>query len=192
MKPFTFILALITLLVHSCEGQAFNECSKEKSYPSPERNILTKDVRDEFDFTVYPTPIPGWGHGKNVADEKQWLIASHWPTVGVEAKADSEGLAYIKVNLKRPYYVRAFAVSGYGNGSHKPSGSFFLEGSNDGADWKMVAEGQAHQWHAPGTYPFRPEQIVHATYPGRYKQYRLIAKGWTNGYMVIYNWGLFT
>ena len=158
---------------------------------NPESNILTKSNRDDFTFTVYPSPASGWGHGKNVADEKQWLYIANWPLYGFQSKADSEGISYIQVNLKKRYFVRAFAVTGYAGGSHKPTGSFFLEGSNDGSDWKMVAEGQAEQWHAPGTYPFRPSQIIKALYPGRYKFYRVIARGWTNGYNVIQNWGLF-
>ena len=185
------VLAFCAVLLCSGRTQISNECPNVKPYASPESNILTKDLRNNFHFTVYPTPSPGWGHGKNVADERQWFYTNSWPNYGVQGKADSEGVAYIKVDLKRPYYVRAFAISGYAGGSHKPTGSFFLEGSNDGADWKMVAEGKSHQWHAPGTYPFRPEQIIPAIYPGRYKQYRVIARGWTNGYILINNWGLF-
>lgn len=171
-----------------CAGQ---QDSDSLSLGNPESNILTKENRADFSFTVYPSPAAGWGHGKNVADERQRLYTANWPTYGVQSKADSESIAHITVNLKRPHFVRAFAVTGYAGGSHKPTGSFFLEGSTDGAYWKMVAEGKADQWHAPGTYPFRPSQIVKAIYPGRYQFYRVIARGWTNGYMLIYNWGLF-
>ena len=171
------LLSLISLLiVFGCHS----EVSNAKVIFNPDSNILTKDLRDNFDFTVYPKPQQGWGNGRNVADERQWLYSGSWPIYGFQANADSERIAYIKVNLKRPYYVKAFAITGYAGGSHKPTGSFFLEGSNDGVDWKMVAEGKADQWHAPGTYPFRPEQIIPAIYPGRYTQYRVIAKGWTN------------
>ena len=185
------VFAFFAVLIGSGRAQISKECPNVKPYASPESNILTKDLRNNFDFTVYPAPSPGWGHGKNVADERQWFYTNSWPNYGVQGKADSEGVAYIKVDLKRPYYVTAFAISGYAGGSHKPTGTFFLEGSNDGADWKMVAEGKSHQWHAPGTYPFRPEQIIPAIYPGRYKQYRVIARGWTNGYILVNNWGLF-
>ena len=160
------------------------------SLGNPERNILTKRNRDDLAFTVYPSPPAGWGHATNVADERQSLVAGHWATYGVQTRTDSGGIAYISVNLKRPYLVRAFAVTGYPGGAHKPSGSFFLEGSNDGNDWKMVAEGKAEQWHAPGTYPFRPSQIVKALYPDRYQYYRVIAQGW-NGNMLLQNWGMF-
>ena len=181
------LVLMATVFVHSGIGGPLTEKATEISYPSPQRNILTQNLRNNYDFTVYPTPSPGWGHGKNVADERQWIFTNSWPNYGVYTRQDAEGVAYIKVNLKRPYYVKAFAISGYAGGNHKPIGSFFLEGSNNGADWKMVAEGQTHQWHAPGTYPFRPEQIVNAIYPGRYKQYRVIAKGWVNGEMLVYN-----
>eukprot|EP00112_Aurelia_sp_Birch-Aquarium-sp1_P007191 Seg1783.10 transcript_id=Seg1783.10/GoldUCD/mRNA.D3Y31 product="hypothetical protein" protein_id=Seg1783.10/GoldUCD/D3Y31 len=194
MIPITYSLAfLAAVFVHSGVGRSLTESAKEKTHPSPESNILTQDLRNNFEFTVYPAPSsPSWGQAKHVADERQWLFTNSWPNYGVYTKQDAEGVAFIRVNLKRHYYVKAFAISGYAGGNHKPVGSFFLEGSSDGADWKMVAEGQAHQWHAPGTYPFRPEQIIHAIYPGRYKQYRVIAKGWVKGEMLVYNWGLFT
>ena len=97
-----------------------------------------------------------------MADEREQLVTANWPIYGVYSKADSEGIAYISINLKRPYFVRAFAVTGYVGGTHKRTGSFFLEGSNDGNDWKMVAKGKPEQWHAHGTYPFRPSHIVKA------------------------------
>ena len=190
-KQFLTICTLAVMLYGEslCVGQ---QESDSLSFGNPDSNILTKANRAHFSFTVYPSPAASWGHGKNVADERQWLYNANWPIYGFQSKADSEGVAYITVNLKMSYFVRAFAVTGYAGGSHKPTGSFFLEGSTDGTDWKMVAEGKADQWHAPGTYPFRPSQIVKAIYPGRYQFYRVIARGWTNGYMVIYNWGLFT
>ena len=183
---FQSVLSMVFVLRH------FVDCSDSKFIVNPDSNILTKALRDSFDFTIYPPQKHAWGHGRNVADERQWLHSHTWTSYGFQTTADSEGVAYIKVNLKRPYYVKAFAITGYASGSYKPTGSYFLEGSNDGADWKMVAEGKAEQWHAPGTYPFRSEQIIPAIYPGRYKQYRVIARGWTNDNMLIYNWGLFT
>ena len=174
-----------------CHGQ---HDSDVLSIGNPESNILTKQNRGDFTFTVYPPPPAGWGHGMNVADERQCLGYATWNTCGAHSgKVTSQKIAYISVNLKRPYFVRAFAVTGYIEGKYKPTGSFFLEGSNDGNDWKMVAEGKPDQWHTPGTYPFRPSQIVKALYPGRYQYYRVIANGWTDGgYMLIQNWGLFT
>ena len=163
-----------------------------ESIGSPESNILRKDNRDDFIFTVYPAPPSGWGQGRNVADERECLSSKLWSTYGVQSKPESEGIAYIQVNLRKPYFVRAFAVTGYAGGSHKPTGSFFLEGSNDGNDWKMVAEGTSDQWHAPGTFPFRQSQIIKALYPNRYRHYRVIARGWTNNFILIYNWGLFS
>ena len=185
------MLYRICLRVEGQEHRPSQGQEPRLSLGNPESNILTKRNRDDFTFTVYPSPAAGWGHGKNVADERQWLYKANWPAYGVQSKADSEGISHIMVNLKRPYFVRAFAVTGYAGGSYRPTGQFFLEGSTDGSDWKMVAVGKAEQWHAPGTYPFHPNQIVQAMYPGQYQFYRVIAKGWTNGYMVIYNWGLF-
>ena len=185
-------LSLVTgiLFLASCYCQ--NEPSGDFDLGFPGGNLLNNETRDHFGFTVYPSPASSWGDAKNIADESQWLFTSNWHLYGVKSQADSEGIAYIQVNLKKPYYVRGFAVTGYAGGSYKPTGSFFLEGSNDECHWKMVAEGQAEQWHAPGTYPFRPSQIIKALYPGSYQFYRVIAKGWTNGYMIIQNLGLFS
>ena len=190
-KHILSICFLATVLYRAC--LCLEEPVTDKlSLGNPESNILTKRNRDDFIFRVYPPPKAGWGHGKNVADEIQRSYIANWAYYGVQSKADSEGIAYITVNLRRPYFVRAFAVTGNVRGSHKPTGSYFLEGSTGGTDWKMVAEGKADQWHAPGTYPFRPSQIVKAIYPGQYQYYREIAKGWTNGLLLIFNWGLFT
>ena len=154
-------------------------------------NILTNKTRDHFGFTVYPNPAPTWGEAKNIADESHYISIANQAQYSVQTKADSEGIAYIQVNLQTPYRLRGFAVTGYARGSFKPKGSFFLEGSNDECHWKMVAEGKPEQWQAPGTYPFRPSQIVPALHPGRYQFYRVIAREWTNGYMLIQNLGLF-
>ena len=157
----------------------------------PKNNLLTKANQDRFTFSVYPTPASSWGQPRNVADEHQSIFATNWQSFGIYTRPDAEGIAYLQVDLKTPYIVRSFAVSGYAGGGHKPTGSFFLEGSNDGTSWKMVALGDSDQWHAPGTYPFLRRQIVDALYPDNYRYYRVIAKGWTQKQMLIQNLGLF-
>ena len=190
MKQTIALCFIVSVLCRtaSCVGQHDADIL---SIGDPKSNILNKRNRDDFTFTVYPAPRPFHGQGKNVADEREWISHVNWASYGVESTADSTGISYISVDLKRPYFVRAFAVTGYALGGYKPSGPFFLEGSNDGNDWRMVAEGKPEQWHAPGTYPFRPSQIVKALYPEQYQYYRVIAKGWTNSKMLINNWGLF-
>ena len=184
VKAWILAIMLYRTLLH-VEGQ-----KSRLSVGISESNILTMRDRDSFTFTVYPPPLRG--HGKNVADERQWLFPTNVATYGVEAKSDSESIAYISVDLKRPYYVRAFAVTGYAGGLHSPLDDFFLEGSMDGSSWKMVAIANSDKWHSPGTYPFLSSQIVQAMYPGRYQFYRVIAKWWRKGSMIMYNWGLFT
>ena len=191
MKEISIII-LVANVVYGAALPLGQQDSDILSLANPESNILNKRNRDDFTFTVYPPSPTGWGQARNVADEREQFIDANWKIYGFSTKADSEGIAYVSVNLKRPYFVRAFAVTGYSGGLHKPTRSFLLEGSNDGNDWMMVAEGKPEQWHAPGTYPFRPNQIVKALYPGRYQYYRVIGKGWTNGYMNVQNWGLFT
>lgn len=187
-KMHLISVTLIALGVLSAYGQEVKNLG-DIAY----RNILNLKNRDEFAFTVFPDPGDNGSNGdaKHVADEKQKLYGLGWPAFGIQAKADQDMIAFLQVDLKRPYYVRAFAVTGYPHGGYKPTGPFFLEGSEDGLSWKMVAEGKASQWHAPGTYPFRADQIIKAQYPNKYQHYRVIARGWENGHMMIYNWGLY-
>ena len=188
IADITFLLTV--LYFGTCVCQEKEKCNG-LGIGEPDSNILTRNRQDDFIFTAYPPPSQGWGDAKYVADEHNLLTTGSWTQHGVMAKCDGEAICSLTVNLRKPHFVRAFAVTGYAGGSYKPTGSFFLEGSNDGNTWRMVAEGKPEQWHAPGTYPFRPSQIVKAMYPGRYQFYRVIAKGWTNGHMLVTNWGLF-
>ena len=158
----------------------------------PERNILTKENRNDFVFTAHPQPQYFWGQASNVADGRQSLtIEKDWQKYGVQSKAGTDRICYIQVDLKRPQTVRAFAVTGFPGGDYKPAGRFYLEGSLNGTDWKMVGIGNSSQWHAPGTYPFVQEQIIPAIYPDKNRYYHVIASKWTNGHMIVFNWGLF-
>ncbi len=154
----------------------------------PENNII--NLKNQNHFTFSAVNIYG-GSPKNVADEQEDFSGANWATFGIETNADSTGISYPNVDLKQPYILRAFAVNGYPGGGHKPTGEFYLEGSNNAQTWKMVGVGKPSQWLAPGTYPFKKEQVVPAIYPNSYRYYRVIANGWTNNRMVIYNWGLF-
>ena len=187
----SFSLLLTVLCWGTCICQHVVPCSN-LTIGHPDSNIIKRDQQDTFIFTAYPALTQGSGNAKYVADEHHLLTDGLWKQHGYKTKCDSETICSLTVNLRKPYFVRAFAVTGYTGGSHKPTGSFFLQGSNDGNVWKMVAEGKAEQWHAPGTYPFRPSQIVKALYPGRYQFYRVTAKGWTNGWSMMQNLGLFT
>ena len=183
MKTETLLLVIFVALQNT-------KAAPVDTLGRPESNILTRDSRHKFVFTGYPNTNVG-GQPSMVADEQSQISSKSWAQYGYQTKQDSAGVAYLMVNLKHKYYVRAFAVSGYAGGSHKPTGDWYLEGSNDGTIWKMVGIGKAHQWLAPGTYPFRDSQIVKCTYPGKYRYYRVIAVGWTNSYMLINNLGLF-
>ena len=158
----------------------------------PEANLLTRDSRNQFIFTGYPN-INAYGQPYHVADEQSRVSLLNYQQYVYQTKYDSSGVAYLKVDLKQKYYVRAFAVSGYadGNGIYKPTGDWYLEGSNDELVWKMVGIAKENQWLSPGTYPFRDSQIVKCLYPAKYRYYRIIARGWTHPYMIINNIGLF-
>ena len=133
----------------------FNFAKSELMGPlgTPESNILTRESRHKFVFTGYPNSIPG-GHPSRVADGISRVSLNHWPQYGYGTKNDGRGVAYLKVDLKHRYYVRAFAVNGYPGGNHKPTGKWYLEGSNDQTIWRMVGIADASKWYTPGTYPF--------------------------------------
>ncbi len=179
MKQTIFSLSFVILFAHGYDFERL------------ENNILTAKNQPDFNITAYPPPSPTEGDPKNVADEQESLDPFKWTTYGFRTKADASEIAYVQVDLKKPHIARAFAITGFPDGSFKPTGEYYLEGSNNAQNWKMVGVGKPSQWLTPGTFPFKKEQIVPAMYPDSYRYYRVIARGWTNGYMVIYNWGLF-
>ena len=180
----------VLLIIGGVIGAQKHQCS-ESYLGDPDTNILSRENRDVFIFSGYPNVQTGNSLASNVADEHSYIGTANWPQYGYQTKADSAGVAYLLVDLKQQYIVRAFAVTGYANGSHKPTGEWYLEGSNDNKVFRMVGVGRPDQWLAPGTYPFKPSQIIVSLYPRKYRYYRVISKGWTNGWMVIYNFGLF-
>ena len=184
MKTVTLFLVILVALQNT-------ETAPVDTLGRPESNILTRDSRHKFAFSGYPNTNTAGSQPHVVADEHSQISIQSWSHYGYQTKQDSDKVAYLMVNLKHKYYVRAFAVSGYAGGSHKPTSDWYLEGSNDGTIWKMVGIGKVHQWLAPGTYPFRDSQIIKCTYPGKYRYYRVIARGWTNNLMLINNLGLF-
>ena len=86
----------------------------------PESNILTRDSRHKFTFTGYPNTVTVGSQPSNVADEESRITVTSWMQYGYVTKQDSVGTAYLAVDLKQKYYVRAFAVSGYAGPHHKP------------------------------------------------------------------------
>ena len=99
-------------------------------------------------------------------------------------------MAYLKVDLKQKYYVRALAVKGFPDGTHKPGGKWYLEGSNDGTVMARIAE--ADKWYTPGTYPLVKSQIAECIYPRKHRYYHIYGEHWTDEMMLIMNLGLFT
>jgi len=167
--------------------------------PSGMQNILNAKTKYTFDFTGYPNNGNGGSDPRNVADEINRGSSVDWTNYGYQTMQDGGGAAYLKVDCKDAYRVTHTAVSGYNNGSHKPTGTWYLEGSNDDSNWDVVATCHPDQWtpNTTGTnvqdqtYPFKPHQIIECQNPGMYRYYRIIATGWTNSYMLVMNWGLF-
>ena len=184
MRATTIILA-ITFALTSAEAALVDDLGH------PDSNILTRENRDRFTFTGHPT-IQTYGSPTNVADEQSNIDVGPWEKYAYSTKVNGNSVAYLKVDLKHKYYIRAFAVNGYPDGGRKPRGKWYLEGSNDEIVWKMVGIGEAYQWLNPGTYPFLDSQIVKCKYPSKYRYYRVIARNLEHNYMNIQNLGLFT
>ena len=161
-------------------------------------NIINKSTIDRFAFSGHPNSATG-GNPKYVADEINRPTSSGWTSYGYQTIQDGNQFASLNVDCLEPYRVTHFAVSGYPNGSHKPTGNWNLEGSNDNSSWTIVGTGHPDQW-SPSvnstnvlrqSYPFEPYQIVQCSNPGNFRYYRVSATGWTNNYLLIFNLGLF-
>jgi len=160
--------------------------------PSGTENIINRRTKDIFTFTSNSTGGVA-GAVKNVADEINRTNNTSWDSYGHQTTDDASGNAWLAVDCKDVYRVTHFAVSGYPNGSHKPTGDWYLQGSTDNSTWTTIGTAKSEQWVADtgGTYPFRPQQIVEVTSPADYRYYRIYATGWTNGYLLVMNLGLF-
>lgn len=168
------------------------------SAPSGLHNIINRTTMNRFTFTGYPNNNIG-GVPKYVADENNRISSGGWTNYGYQTIQDSNQFASLEVDCLEQYRVTHFAVSGYPNGSHKPTSNWNLQGSNDNSSWTTVGTAHPDQWSpaVSGTnilrqsYPFEPYQIVQCSAPGDYRYYRVCATGWTNNYLLIFNLGLF-
>lgn len=168
------------------------------SAPSGLHNIINRSTMNRFAFSGYPNSSTG-GNPKNVADEINRANSSGWTSYGYQTIQDGSQFASLNVDCLEQYRVTHFAVSGYPNGSHKPTGNWNLQGSNDNSSWTTIGTAHPDQW-SPAvnvsnvlrqSYPFEPYQIVQCSDPGDYRYYRVSATGWTNNYLLIFNLGLF-
>ena len=183
-------LAVVVVMMFVLVNSGKAEDGSAASLGKPAANILTRENRENFSFTAWPgTHVVG--NPINVADEHSRITPAQIEKYMYQTRHGDHEIAYIMVDLKRQYFIKAFAVSGHPDGSHKPRDEWYLEGSNDATIWKMVGFADASKWLAPGTYPFRESQIVKCMYPAKYRYYRIIARRWSNGYMIVNNWGLF-
>ena len=128
------------------------------------------------------------GNPKFVADKTNRDTSSGWTSYCVQTSGS--GAHWLKVDFGEPKMISQFAVQGYPGGSHKPTSTWYLQGSNDNSKWTNVWSGEASLWiTGAGTYP--PKKIIDVTQPGDYRWYRIYAATWTNGHMLMCNWAVY-
>lgn len=88
-----------------------------------EVNILTKQNMNLFSFTGYPHQNVGGSDPKYICDQINRQIATDWNKYGYQTHQDSNGVAYIQIDLKQAHYVTKWAVSGYPGGTVRIQGT---------------------------------------------------------------------
>ncbi len=114
---------------------------------------------------------------------------SNWPYRCFQSS--SGGAHWYTVDLGVPQRVTSFGVAGHAGGSHKPSGTYRLEGSNNGSSWQILATPSADTWTADTGQSYPPRFTTTISTPGNYRYYRIAGESWENGYMLICNLALY-
>ena len=129
------------------------------------------------------------GSPNYTADKISHTTTNSWTSYCVQSSG-ANGTHWIKVDFGGLRYIEQFGVSGYAGGSHKPTGTWRLEGSLDDSKWVAVWSGDPSLWTTGGvSYP--PQKTINVTNPGDYRFYRIIATGWTNGHLLVCNWAMY-
>ncbi len=129
------------------------------------------------------------GDPKFTADKYNLTTSSGWPSYCIQTSGSSNH--WLKVDFGAPRVIEAFGVAGYPGGSHKPSGIWQLQGSNDNSKWTTVWAGDTSLWTADGNGSYPPKNTIPITSPGAYRYYQIYADTWTNGYLLVCNWAMY-
>ena len=139
---------------------------------------------------VYSTDSITGGNPSFVADRISRKVATSWQNYSVQTNG-TNGTHWLKVDLGSPREASHFSIHGYPNGSHKPSGTWYLEGSNNDTTWATLWSGDTSRWTADQLGSYIPRDVIEITSPDEYQLYRVRADSWTNGRMLVTNWSLF-
>lgn len=140
--------------------------------------------------SLYGGTIASAGNPANAGDHVNKTNSGAWQSQCTQSTS-VQGVHWLKVDLGSARTITSFGIAGHAGGSHKPSTSFSLQGSNDDATWTSVWTGGTDLWTADsnGSYPPRNTQTV--TTPGAYRWYRVYSTSWTNGYLLVCNLALY-
>lgn len=130
-----------------------------------------------------------WGNSLYAAD--RYNLTGTGDAASHCVQSDGNNNHWFRIDFGSPRAVTSFGVAGYPGGSHRPTGTWFLQGSNDAVAWTQLWTGDGSLWTADtlGSYP--PRNINTVTSPGLYRYYRVTATTWTNGYMIVCNLAMY-
>ena len=135
------------------------------------------DNNSGYEYTLNNTGTTGiWGDVTNIADHNSNAVYPNSSLCFYAAPG-----TYIQVDFKTPKTIRYFGVSAAsnyssGNQDCRPSGNWYLTGSNDSLTWDRLYTGVNTDWWGTSVaYPV--QNTLKVTNPGSYRYYRIEMSG---------------
>lgn len=169
----------VTLRFYGCNGTAWARLDS-----APTTDIMTTSMAISADSNTGGSPV-------FTADKVNITAAGGWPSNCIQTSGS--GTHWLKVDFGVQRTIMTTAIFGYPGGSHKPTSTWNLEGSNNDSSWTVLGTYDTSFWPADtlGSYPPRPQNLLNVQFPGAYRYYRVIATSWTNGYLLVCNWSMY-
>jgi subtilisin-like proprotein convertase family protein len=185
-EPFKCSAAHAGYLYFNTTSKRFFGCNGKRWVKMQSSLQYTDIMSKSFGFT---SDSNTGGNPKNTADKVNRNTTSSWGSYCIQSNTSSAH--WVKVDFGAPKYIEAFGVAGYPGSSHKPKGTWHLQGSTDNKTWKNVWSGGATLW-TTGSPTYPPPTTIEVTAPGQYRYYRIYsAGGWTNGHLLVCNWAMY-
>jgi len=92
-------------------------------------------------YSTQPAWAPAWTANKHASTS-----SSEWTTKCLQT-VGAGGPHWLRVDFGHEQTVTSFGVHGYAGGSHKPTGTWSLQGSNDDSTWTNVWSGGTAEWY---------------------------------------------